>query len=88
MSSVLFLCPLIKLYSHKFTSKKGLIKLSGLERYNKLKEELNQEYNKTLNSEMVNASKLMYEYLGDLNTRIDFFNEEDYAVLQQRLTTM
>ena len=37
---------------------------------------------------MVNASKLMYEYLGVPNTRIDFFNEEDYAVLQQRLTAM
>ena len=62
--------------------------MSELERYNKLKEELNQEYNKTLNSEMVNVSKLMYEYLGDPNTRIDFFNEEDYAVLQQRLAAM
>lgn len=62
--------------------------MSELERYNKLKEELNQEYNKTLNSEMVNASKLMYEYLGDPNTHIDFFNEEDCATLQQRLAAM
>lgn len=62
--------------------------MSELELYNKLKEELNQEYNKTLNSETLNASKLMYEYLGDPNTRIDYFNEEDYAVLQQRLTEL
>ena len=62
--------------------------MSELELYNKLKEELTQEYNKALNGEILNASKLMYEYLGDPNTRIDFFNEEDYAVLQQRLAAM
>lgn len=39
-----------------------MIKLSELELYNKLKEELTQEYNKALNGEILNASKLMYEY--------------------------
>lgn len=56
-----------------------------LERYNKLKEKLTQEYNKALNGETLNASKLMYDYLGDPNEHIDYFNEEDYAVLQERL---
>ena len=62
--------------------------MSELELYNKLKEELTQEYNKALNGEILNASKLMYEYLGDPNTRIDFFNEEDYEVLQHRITEL
>lgn len=50
-----------------------------LERYNKLKEELTQEYNKELNGEALNTSKLMYEYLGDPKDHIDYFNKEDYV---------
>ena len=38
--------------------------------------------------EELNASKLMYEYLGDPNERIDYFNEEDYAILQERLAEL
>lgn len=37
--------------------------MSELERYNNLKEELIQEYNKVLNGEVVIDYKLMYEYL-------------------------
>lgn len=59
--------------------------MSELEHYNNLKDELTQEYNKALNGEALKASKLMYEYLGDPNERIDYFNEEDYAILQERL---
>ena len=62
--------------------------MSELERYNKAKEEAIQEYNKALNGETLNASKLMYEYLGEPDTRIDYFNEEDYMVLQQRLAEL
>lgn len=65
-----------------------MIKLSELELYNKLKEELTQEYNKALNGEILNASKLMYEYLGDPKDHIDYFNEEDYAILQERLVEL
>lgn len=62
--------------------------MSNIERYSKLKEELTQEYNKALNGETLNASKLMYEYLGDPKDHIDYFNEEDYAILQERLVEL
>lgn len=59
--------------------------MSELERYNQAKEEAIQEYNKMLNGETLSASKIMYDYLGDPNEHIDYFNEEDYAILQERL---
>ncbi len=62
--------------------------MSELERYNKAKEEAMQEYNKILNGETLNASKLMYEYLGNPKDHIDYFNEEDYKVLQERLAEL
>ena len=62
--------------------------MSNLERYNKSKKETIQEYNKILNGETLNASKLMYEYLGKPKDHIDYFNKEDYAVLQQRLAEL
>lgn len=62
--------------------------MSDMERYNKLKEEAIQEYNKVLNGETHNVSKLMYEYLGNPKDHIDYFNEEDYAVLQERLAEL
>lgn len=62
--------------------------MSDMERYNKLKEDLTQEYNKALKGETFNASKLMYEYLGNPKDHIDYFNEEDYAVLQERLVEL
>lgn len=62
--------------------------MSELERYNKAKEEAIKEYNKALNGETLNASKLMYEYLGEPKDHIDYFNEEDYAILQERLSEL
>lgn len=38
--------------------------------------------------EELNASKIMYEYLGDPKDHIDYFNEEDYAILQQKLAEL
>lgn len=53
-------------------------------------EELKQipisEIEKEINSE--NSLEFAYKYLGDPDVRIDYFNEEDYAVLQQRLAEM
>ena len=62
--------------------------MSELERYNKAKEEAIKEYNRALNSETLNVSKLMYEYLGDPKDHIDYFNEEDYAILQERIAEL
>lgn len=62
--------------------------MNNLERYNQAKEEIIQEYNKALNGETLNASKLMYEYLGNPKDHIDYFNEEGYAVLQERLAEL
>lgn len=53
-------------------------------------EELKQipisEIEKEINSE--NSLEFAYKYLGDPDVRIDYFNEEDYAALQQRLTEL
>ena len=53
-------------------------------------EELKQipiaEIEKELNSK--ESLERAYKYLGDLDTRIDYFNEEDYAILQQRLAEL
>ena len=44
------------------------------------------EINKELNSE--HSVELLYKYLGDPNDRIDYFNKEDYAILQERLKSL
>lgn len=44
------------------------------------------EVNKELNSE--HSVELLYKYLGDPKDRIDYFNEEDYAILQERLKSL
>ena len=59
-----------------------------IDEFEKAKEEAIKEYNKALNGETFNASKIMYEYLDDPKDHIDYFNEEDYAVLQERLVEL
>lgn len=53
--------------------------MSNLEHYNQAKEKFTNWFK---------ASSLLYAYLGDPKDHIDFFNEEDYAVLQQRLAEL
>lgn len=53
--------------------------MSNLEYYNQAKEKFTNG---------LKTSSLLYEYLGDPKDHIDYFNEEDYAVLQQRLTEL
>lgn len=52
----------------------------------KLKQIPINEIKKELNSE--NSLKLACKYLGDPKDHIDYFNEEDYAILQERLVEL
>ena len=53
-------------------------------------EELKQipiaEIKKELNSK--ESLELAHKYLGDPNKHVDYFNKEDYAILQQRLAEL
>lgn len=53
--------------------------MSNIERYNQAKEKF---------ANWLKVSSLLYEYLGDPKDHIDYFNEEDYDILQERLVEL